>query len=147
MSSKSSLYEQDFYAWSRQQATLLRAGDIEKADLEKIAEEIESMGRTERRELISRLTVLLVHLLKWRHQPALRGRSWRLSVEGQRLDIADHLADNPSLKAELPAAIAQAYRRALIEASRETGFDIVSFPPACPFSFEAMMNPGFWPEE
>jgi len=146
MPEKSALYDLDFYAWSREQAALLRAGDVDAADLEKIAEEIESMGKTERRELISRLTFLLVHLLKWRYQPALRGRSWRLSVEGQRLDIADHLADNPSLKAELPAVIAQAYRRALIEASRETGLDASMFPASCPFAFEDMLHPDFWPD-
>jgi hypothetical protein len=146
MPAKRALYDLDFYAWSREQAGLLRAGQIERADIEKIAEEIESMGRTERRELIGRLTILLTHLLKWRFQPALRGRSWRLSIEGQRLDIEDHLADNPSLKSELIAAIAQAYRRALIEASRETGLDGSTFPPACPYAFEEMMSPDFWPD-
>jgi hypothetical protein len=147
MTVKSTLYVEDFYAWSRQQAALLRAGEVDRADIEAIAEEIESMGRTERRELISRLTVLLVHLLKWKFQPALRGRSWRLSIDGQRLDISDHLADNPSLRAELSAAIAQAYRRALIEASKETGLDMTVFPSLCPFSFDEMMNPDIWPGE
>lgn len=143
---RSALYESDFYAWAKEQAALLRAGKLAQADIDHIAEEIDSMGRTEKRELASRLTVLLLHLLKWRFQPARRGRSWRLSVEGQRLDVDVHLADNPSLKAGLDAAIAQAYRRALIDAERETGLDAAVFPPACPWSFEQMMDASFWPD-
>ena len=91
----------DFYAWANEQAALLRAGRLSEADIENIAEEIESMGRSERRELVSRLTVLLVHLLKWRYQPDLRGRSWHLTIEQQRFRMQDHLADNPSLKSQL----------------------------------------------
>ena len=77
MPAKSPLYDQDFFAWSRQQAELLRAGDLARADIEHIAEEIESMGRTEKRELISRLTVLLLHLLEWRYQPTNAARVGR----------------------------------------------------------------------
>jgi hypothetical protein len=87
MSVKSAFYDQDFYAWSLEQAALLRAGRADQADLEHIAEEIESMGRTEKRELVARLTILLLHLIKWQFQPAMRTRGWRLSIEGQRLDI------------------------------------------------------------
>ena len=90
------LYEQDFYAWANEQAALLRAGRLSEADIEHIAEEIESMGKTEKRELVSRLTVLLLHLLKWQHQPTHRGTVWRLTLEEQRNQIEDHLADNPS---------------------------------------------------
>src|SRR5579864_8782072 len=79
-SMKSLLYNRDFYAWSRQQAELLRAGKLAQADIEHIAEEIDSMGRTEKRELISRLSVLLLHLLKWRYQPDKRGPSWEASI-------------------------------------------------------------------
>ncbi len=101
MSAKTSLYDQDFYAWSRQQAELLRAGRLAQADLEHIAEEIESMGKTEKRELVSRLTILLLHLLKWRYQPEGRGNSQRLSIANSRDEIADVLDDNPSLKSQL----------------------------------------------
>ncbi len=94
-------YDRDFYAWANEQAALLREGKLAQADIEHIAEEIESMGRTEKRELVSRLTVLLLHLLKWRFQSEMRGKSWRLSIQGQRYQISDHMADNPSLKAKL----------------------------------------------
>ncbi len=81
---KSPLYDHDFFAWSLEQAELLRAGKLAEADIEHIAEEIDSMGRTEKRELISRLEVLLLHLLKWRYQPGKRGPSWEASIFVQR---------------------------------------------------------------
>src|SRR5271167_3180979 len=110
MSTRRNLHDSDFYAWSLEQAALLRAGRVQEADLAAIAEEIESMGKTEKRELVSRLTVLLLHLLKWARQPALRGASWRLSIANARDEIADLLADNPSLKAQLGEIVASAYR-------------------------------------
>ncbi len=146
MPAKMSLYEQDFYAWSQEQAALLRAGKASEADLKNIAEEIESMGKTEKRELINRLTVLLLHLVKWRFQPMMRGRSWRLSIEGQRLDIRDLLDDNPSLRSVFDQSIGQAWRRALIEAEKETGLDASSFPAACPWGMESILSDDFWPE-
>jgi hypothetical protein len=144
--SNARLYDDDFYAWANEQAALLRAGKFSEADIEHIAEEIESMGKTEKRELISRLTVLILHLLKWRFQVRMRSRSWRLSIEGQRLDVRSHLSDNPSLKSQLDGAIALAYRRARIEAARETELDVDEFPGVCPWTFEQMMSQDFWPE-
>ena len=102
-------YETDFYGWANEQAALLREGRLHEADIENIAEEIESMGRSEKRELVSRLVVLLTHLLKWRYQPGGRGSSWRASVVVQRDRIADHLSDNPSLKPKIPEALTRAY--------------------------------------
>jgi hypothetical protein len=139
-------YHSDFFAWANEQAALLRAGDLSAADVQNIAEEIESMGRSEKRELISRLTALLLHLLKWQFQPMMRGRSWRLSIDGQRLDLEELLKDNPSLKAELDPSIAQAYRRALIEAERETGLGRETFPARCPYTFDQVMRDDFWPD-
>jgi len=141
-----SLYEDDFHAWASEQAALLRAGKLSTADIEHIAEEIESMGKTEKRELVSRLKVLLLHLLKWQFQPLLRGPSWRATIRIQRRDLADHLADNPSLKAYLPEATARAYGNAVIAAGAETGLTEATFPPACPWSFEQLTDEGFWPE-
>jgi hypothetical protein len=106
------LYDRDFHAWAQEQASLLRSGRLSEADVNHIAEEIESMGKTEKRELVSRLTVLLLHLLKWRYQPERRGRSWEATIRVQRGLLADHLTDNPSLKAQLLEAIAPASIRA-----------------------------------
>ena len=116
--SNTTLYDRDFHAWAGEQAALLRAGRLAEADIAHIAEEIESMGRGEKRELISRLKVLLVHLLKWRFQPAGRGNSWRLTIAEQRREVADHLDDNPSLRAQLDAAIVSAYGGAILAAAR-----------------------------
>lgn len=139
------LYDKDFYAWANEQARLLRTGDITHADIEHIAEEIESMGKAEKRELVSRLNVLLMHLLKWRFQPTGRSISWRLSIEEQRRKLLRHLADNPSLKNRLPEAIIDAYGDAILAAARETGLDRALFPVACPWAFEQMIDPDFWP--
>ena len=141
------LYEQDFYAWAMQQAELLRTRQLDCADLDNIAEEIESMGRSEKRELTSRLTVLLLHLSKWRHQPAFRGNSWRLTIKGQRLSLRHHLRDNPSLKSHLDQAMVDAFDRARIEAERETGLAAETFPDICPFSFDQAISDDFWPED
>lgn len=145
MPAKSPLYDRDFYAWSREQAELLRAGKLADADIVHIAEEIDSMGRTEKRELISRLTVLLLHLLKWRYQPGKRGPSWEASIANQRDDIVDHLDDNPSLKPLLPQALASAYRKACREAVAATGLSGSTFPELCPWTVEQVLDGGFWP--
>ncbi len=141
-----SLYESDFYAWANEQAALLRAGKLSAADVEHIAEEIESMGKTEKRELISRLKVLLLHLLKWRYQPVVRSVSWQLTVKEQRREVARHLADNPSLKTRLFETMADAYGDAIIGAARETGLPEETFPTECPWTFEQIMDASFWPE-
>ncbi len=143
---KNSLYDRDFYAWANEQAGLLRAGRLAEADIENIAEEIETMGRSEKRELINRLTVLLLHLLKWQFQPALHGNSWRLTIEEQRYRLEDHLKDNPSLKAQLGQVMRDAYRLALVEAQRETGLARSTFHNDCPYAFDQAMSPDFWPE-
>lgn len=140
------LYEQDFYAWANQQAALLRAGRLTEADVANIAEEIDSMGRSEKRELVNRLAVLFLHLLKWQFQPGLRGHSWRLSIEEQRYRLESHLRDNPSLKAMLDTAMREAYRLASIEAERETGLVRRTFPTECPYEYAQAMDPDFWPE-
>ena len=140
------LYERDFFAWANEQAALLRSGRLSAADIEHIAEEIESMGKTEKRELVNRLTVLLTHLLKWRHQPERIGVSWRATVRLQRRDLTALLEDNPSLKATLPDSVARAFGNAVIEAGAETGMPETVFPSVCPWSFEQMMDEAFWPE-
>ncbi len=140
------LYDQDFYAWANEQARLLRDGKLSEADIAHIAEEIESMGKTEKRELVSRLTVLLLHLLKWRYQAEHRGASWQATIRVQRRDLAVHMADNPSLKALTPQAIEQAYGNAVIEAGAETGLDDSALPPACPWTFAQLTDADFWPQ-
>jgi hypothetical protein len=140
-----SLYDADFYAWANTQAELLRSGRLAAADVEHIAEEIESMGRSEKRELLNRLALLLMHLLKWQVQPMLRGNSWRATIKVQRREIARHLADNPSLTARLPEVLADAYGDAVLLAARETGLAEAAFPAANPWAFDEIMDDRFWP--
>ena len=104
------------------------------------------MGKTEKRERISRLTVLALHLLEWRFQPANRGASWAAGIRVPRNRLVDHLDDNPSLKALTADAMRIAYRDAVLEAVAETGLPRSAFPEACPWSFEQAKDAGFWPE-
>jgi hypothetical protein len=90
--------------------------------------------------------VLLVHLLKWQFQPDRRGKSWTNTIRVQRNRLVAHLADNPSLKPQLPAIIQSAYENARIEAATETDLDEAVFPEVCVWSFEAIIDPGFWPD-
>jgi Domain of unknown function DUF29 len=129
-------YERDFYSWSIEQARRLREGRFDALDRDNLAEEIESLGREQFNKLVSALRVLMRHMLKWDHQPSMRSRSWVLSIEEQRLEVADVLSDNPGLRPRIGEAIIRAYRRARIEAARETGLDETVFPNACPYSFD-----------
>ena len=134
------LYDRDFYAWANEQATLLRAGKLSDADVENIAEEIESMGRAERNELTNRLAVLLGHLLKWELQPERRGRSWVLTIREQRRQVARNIKQNPSLRPQLGEIVADAYGDAVLAAQRETELPEEAFPAECPWTFDQAMH-------
>ncbi len=139
-------YQSDFYAWTREQAAFLRAGQFASADIAHIADEIERLGGGERRELDMCLALLLLRLLKWRNQPERRGSGRQGSIRLQRSNLRRHLKANPSLEAKLPEATAIAYQWAVNEAATEGGLAASSFPATCPWSFDEMMNDGFWPE-
>ena len=143
---EASKYDSDFHGWAVEQAALLRQGRLAEADVENIAEEIESLGRSEKRELLNRLTVLLTHLLKWQFQPGFRSNSWRLTAREQRAQLEGHLVENPSLRASLNQAIPRAYRLALLAAQRETGFAESTFPAACPYTKAQIFDSAFLPE-
>lgn len=142
----SNSYEGDFYGWALQQAKLLRAGRLAEADVGNIAEEIESMGRGEKRELVNRLAVLLLHLLKWVHQPERRGKSWCLTIEEQRRQIGRHMGESPSLQPLVDQVLAEAYGDAVIRAERETDLPRDMSPWSCPYMFEQLMDANFWPD-
>ena len=142
----SATYDTDFYAWTHEQAGLLRQGKLAQIDANHLAEEIESIGKTEKRELLSRLTVLLLHLLKWRFQPERRGTSWEVKIKVQRRDIERRLSDNPSLTALLTPLLEDAYGDAALLAQAETRLPPATFPAACPWTFAQVEDAGFWPE-
>jgi hypothetical protein len=139
------LYERDFFEWTQCNAALLRSGRFDKADIEHIAEEIEDMGKRERRELGSRLEVLLQHLLKWQAQPG-RTRSWRNTIKLQRDEIAELFEEMPSLKSAWGAKLGRVYWRAVLAASAETGLPESSFPASCPFTLDQILDENFLPE-
>lgn len=127
-------YEADFYSWSQEQGRLVREGRWSEVDRENVAEEIESLGREQFNKLESAIRVILIHMLKWDHQPERRSRSWAGSIDTQRLELEDVLADNPGLKPRIGEAVARAYRKARSEAATQTGLEKVVFPEACPYS-------------
>lgn len=140
-------YDEDFFAWTEEQARLLRAGEFTQLDIANIAEEIDDMGRSIRRELRNRLSVLTMHLLKWRYQPGYRSRSWSGTIREQREQISDLLEESPSLK-PLPAQdLAKIYRLAVSKAMGETGLPEATFPADCPFTPEQLLAEDFLPEE
>ena len=145
MSEYPSQYEADFYQWSLEQARLLRSGEWKSVDVEHLAEEIEDMGKGVRREWESRLKVLIVHLLKWVFQPELRGMSWQLTIQEQRDQLHELLADNPSLKNQMTASLERTYPRAVKRTAFETSLIEETFPTECPFRLEDILNESFWP--
>jgi hypothetical protein len=139
-------YDDDFFAWTQEQARLLRDGELSDIDVENLAEEIESVGKSDRREIRNRLVVLLTHLLKWHLQPRRRGASWSDSIAEQRLQIDSVLADSPSLRAFFVEILTDAYGRARSKAARETRMKLNAFPDECPYSSEQILSEDFLPE-
>jgi hypothetical protein len=143
--SRSAAYDRDFYGWTQDQAARLRAQRPRDFDWENLAEEVESLGRSEQGEIESRLHVLLVHLLKWQAQPAKRKAGWRGTIVEQRDRIIRVLKRNPRLAAYPHRVLAAEYRTARIVAADETGLADEPSPKACPFTIEQMLDDDFWP--
>jgi hypothetical protein len=141
------LYETDFYAWTQEQATLLRNEQWSQIDLQNLIEEIQSLGKQQRQELRNRLSVLIGHLLKWQYQSGRRSRSWLATLRIQRLDIAELLEDNPSLKPYLKEALHKAYLKGVELALGETDLPKRIFPVQCPYSLSEILNYDFYPGE
>jgi Domain of unknown function DUF29 len=141
----SNLYDQDFYAWTQEQAKLLRERVWDSLDIENLAEEIESLGKQQRQELRNRLGVLLGHLLKWEFQPSKRSKSWFITLRQQRREIGYLLEENPSLKPYLPEALEKAYKSGLDLAVRETSLNDEDFTDECPYAIEQVLDATFFP--
>jgi hypothetical protein len=137
------LYERDLYAWSRDQARLLKEGRLDEVDAENVAEEILDVGSNEYDKLESALRVLLMHILKWDYQPDKRTRSWENTIAIQRSHALKQLGKNPSLKSRTEEAVRDAYYDARLEASGETDLDVETFPAACPYDWDAILNRPF----
>lgn len=137
-------YETDFVLWTQQQAEGLRNGHFADLDFAHLAEEIESMGVSERHALSSHLFVILMHLLKWVHQPDHQNSSWRGSIRNSRRLARKLIKGSPSLRQTVQGLLEEEYPDAREEASEETGLPLSTFPEFCPFTVEQVMG-DFWP--
>jgi hypothetical protein len=139
------LYDTDIVAWANEQARLLRAGCLDRIDVEHIAEEIEDVGKSEQRELASRMAVLLAHLIKWQYQPERQGNSWRRTIRDQRNSIARRLVHTPSLQGSLndPEWRADAWGDAVALAMAEARLD--DLPQDCPWPVAQILDPDWLP--
>lgn len=140
-----SLYETDFYGWTTETARALRERNYRSLDMHNLIEEIESMGRSEARELTSRLAQLLMHLLKWEYQWLMRSKSWTGTIKVQRQLAARVLNRNPSLRPRLAELVEDAYDHALIAAEKETGLPIRTFPESCPYPIDSILADDWLP--
>jgi hypothetical protein len=145
--STTAIYETDFHAWALQNARLLRDGRLTELDAEHIAEELEGMSASERRELLNRLQVLLLHLLKYQYQPERRGKSWLLTINHQRTAIERLLDESPSLARLLDAdTVMKVYGKAVRDAVIETDLERHIFPVACPYDLAQVLDEDWLPE-
>src|SRR3954451_23758062 len=136
-------YEDDLYTWVNEQVALLRAGRLEEIDAANVAEELSDLGAEQYDKLESALEVLLMHMLKWDHQPERRSRSWSLTILEQRQRIAKQLRKNPGLKSRLSEAVEDGFALGRTRAAREMRVKLQSLPASCPYDWDAIMNRDF----
>ena len=143
----STLYDTDFYTWTQEQAALLRAGAVQELDLTNLAEEIDSLGKRDRRALASHLHTLLLHLLKWQYQPSGRamGHSWRSSIRTARIESAAIVEDSSVLGQLVPGMIVYWYPHVRQQAADETGLPLSTFPATCPWQVAQVLDHNFYP--
>jgi len=138
-------YDGDVVAWANEQARRLRAGEFHRLDIEHIADEIESVGKTEQQELVNRMALLIGHLLKWQYQPSHRSRSWENTIREQRKRCQRRLKKTPSLRPMLTNDewADEMWADGVSIARQETGLE--DFPDACPWHLEAEVLRDDWP--
>lgn len=145
-STRSTSYDSDFYVWTQQQAELLRQGRLEDVDLKNLAEEVESLGKRDRRELESRLGRLIQHLLKWQYQPQKRGASGESTIVEQRRRIKRLLQDSPSFQSSLGELLAESYKDGRKDAARDTRMPLDTFPATCSYTWKQLTDEDWLPE-
>ena len=136
-------YRGDLHAWAMEQAALLRAGRIAEADVLNIAEALDDIEVQQYDKLESALRVLLMHMLKWDHQPERRGRSWEATIRTHRKAVEGVLRKNPSLTSSRAEALAEAWEDARLGASGEANLPLSRFPEACPYDWAAITERPF----
>lgn len=140
------LYDRDFAEWTARNATLLRQRRFDEADVEHVAEEIEDMGKRDRREVSNRLKVLIAHLLQWAAQPDRRdGSTWSATIDEQRSELDEIFEQSPSLRRYADQDMPRIYGRAVKLAARETGFEPSAFPEECPYTLDRLLDIDYLP--
>lgn len=147
------LYDKDFYGWIYHNIELIRADKWEELDKTLLIEELESMAKRDRHELVSHLVILIAHLLKWQFQlqqcsqiyKEFEGKSWKRSIDEQRKQIQRQLKMSPSLKSYLIQAVAEAYEDAVSLAVKETQLPVTAFPTTCHYAIEQLLDDDFYP--
>lgn len=141
----SKTYQLDFNTWTDKTAQLIREGRWTEIDTEQLIEEIEDLGKRDRRAVTSQLIRLLLHLLKWQYQPERRSDSWLDSITDARTQIELAFEDSPSLKNYLDGQLETSYQRARRQASQQTGIAIAQFPSVCPYQMEQALSENWLP--
>ncbi len=142
-------YQHDYYGWIQNNVHAIRERRFKDVDWVNVAEELEDMGKSERRAVRSQLARLVAHLLKWSYQPEARRlseHSWRATIEDARNTVRELVAESPSFQPQLPDFLASAYRSALAQAVAETNLPKQTFPAVCPWSLDQVLDDDFWPE-
>jgi len=139
-------YESDFYAWTADQARTLRHIKPDSIDWENLAEEVESLGRSDKRAIGSGFKIVLEHLIKWKFQPEKRSDSWSDSIEEHRDRMARIIEDSPSLASTPGEVLGREYRKAPRKALRDTKLSLGKIPAACPFTIEEVLDPDCLPD-
>ena len=140
------LYEQDYYQWLTTTAQKLRQGKLAELDLANLIEEIEDMGRSERKAVRSNLRILLMHLLKYKYQPAKRTNSWLFTTVEHRKRLKELFKDSPSLKRYFSEVFDECYQDAIDLAAAETGLPLNTFPNPSPFTPQETLNSDYLPK-
>ena len=141
------LYDQDYYLWINKTVEQLSNNQFQEIDLQNLIAELESMGRSEKRSVQSNLTVLLMHLLKYKYQPNQRSRSWRSTIVEHRRRLLILFKDSPSLRGYGQEIFAECYQDARQDAATETQLKISVFPDECPFNLEVVLRVDYLADE
>lgn len=141
------LYEQDYYLWLSHTVQLIKQGKLSEVDTANLIEEIEDMGRSEKRAIRSNLVVVLLHLLKYKYQPEKRSNSWKSSIREHRRRLRDDFKVSPSLKRYFAEVFEECYQNGREQAADETGLPLNSFPQQSPFTSTEVLNPDYLPQD
>ena len=138
-------HDKDFYAWTQATVGLLKSKKFDALDLDNLIEEIDDMGKSEKRSMVSRIAQLIGHLLKWQYQSGLRSNSWKYTIKEQRDQLSDILEDNPSFKPLIADFLEKGYKHAINIFKSDTNLEM-DLPSKCPYTFTQLMDEAFYPE-